>query len=142
MAEHVEDAGNVIERWRETFGMEMAEGGGWTWAPFWKEWDRSINEHDKLVRDYNALVRLWNSYFAVINGASEKQRKPVGRPLAAEEGETRCHYHFSKTTGLPPRCPETCVGSRVGRACQSRPDWQASARLPARLHRRRDHCLR
>jgi hypothetical protein len=87
MAEHVEDAGNVIERWRETFGMEMAEGGGWTWAPFWKEWDRSINEHDKLVRDYNALVRLWNSYFAVINGASEKQRKPVGRPLAAEEGE-------------------------------------------------------
>jgi hypothetical protein len=34
MGEHVEDACNVIERWAETFGMEMVEDGAWTWKPF------------------------------------------------------------------------------------------------------------
>jgi TolA-binding protein len=87
MREHVEDAGNVIERWAEAFGMEMVEDGAWTWKPFWDVYQSLIDEHSKVVRDYNALVREWNSYLPVINGASEKQRKPVGRPLSAEDRE-------------------------------------------------------
>ena len=67
--------------------MEMIEDSAWTWKPFWDAYQSLVDEHSKVVHDYNALVREWNSQFPVIDGASEKQRKPVGRPLAAEERE-------------------------------------------------------
>jgi hypothetical protein len=74
MEEQVEDANNVIERWTETFDMEMVEGGSWTWKPFW-------DEHNGLIDDYNDLVRRWNRFVPLIN------RQPVGRPLAASEAQ-------------------------------------------------------
>jgi chromosome segregation ATPase len=87
MGEHVEDAGNYIERFCETFDMVLTDGGAWTWGPFWDQWSHDNDDHNKLLHDYNALVRKWNSYVPVINGANEKHHRPVGRPLAAEEGD-------------------------------------------------------
>jgi hypothetical protein len=76
MEEHLVDAHNVIERWKEAFGMAQTESGGWTWEPFWEE-------HNKLVDDYNDLVRDWNKHLPLINGRTQ----PVGRPLAASEAQ-------------------------------------------------------
>src|SRR5215470_9577310 len=75
MEEHVEDSGNVIERWAEAFEMEMTESGSWSWKPFWEE-------HSKIVNEHNALIDRWNRFVPLIN------RQPVGRPLAASE--TQC----------------------------------------------------
>ncbi len=50
MREYVEDYANIIEAWKETFGMMMTDNGSWTWEPFW-------DERNKLIDDYNALVR-------------------------------------------------------------------------------------
>jgi hypothetical protein len=74
MEEQVEDAGNVIERWKEAFQMEMTESGSWTWGPFWEE-------RDQMVRTHNDLVDRWNRFVPLIN------RQPVGRPLAASEAQ-------------------------------------------------------
>jgi hypothetical protein len=41
MEENVEDAGSVIEGWRETFEMELTADGCWTWKPFWTSMRRS-----------------------------------------------------------------------------------------------------
>jgi hypothetical protein len=75
MEENVEDSNNVIERWKETFEMEVTESGGWSWKPFWEE-------HSKIINEHNALVDRWNRFVPLIN------RQPVGRPLAASE--TQC----------------------------------------------------
>src|SRR5262249_46825609 len=74
MEENVEDSNNVIERWVEAFQMEMTDTGGWTWKPFWEEYDH-------LVRTHNDLVDRWNRFVPLIN------RQPVGRPLAASEAQ-------------------------------------------------------
>ena len=84
MEESVADAENVIERWKEAFGMTQAESGGWTWEPFW-------NEYNALIDKFNDLVRQWNKYLPVINARTQ----PVGRPLAASEAQqaTVCKLH-------------------------------------------------
>ena len=74
MEENIEDHRNVIERWTETFEMEMTDDGSWTWEPFWEE-------HEKLVDDYNDLVRRWNKQVPLINCQN------VGRPLGASEAQ-------------------------------------------------------
>ena len=73
MEENVEDAGNVIDSWKEAFGMELVQDG-WTWKPFW-------DERNDLLGKYNDLVRRWNKWVPLIN------RQNVGRPLAASEAQ-------------------------------------------------------
>jgi transposase len=75
MEEHADDYTNVIEQWKEAFGM-VDTGNGWTWEPFW-------NEHNRLVDDYIDLVRRWNKVVPLLNQNS------VGRPLAASEVQQR-----------------------------------------------------
>jgi hypothetical protein len=79
MAEHAEDYCNVIEGWKETFGMEQTESGGWTWAPFWREVDEKMEGYSKLVRQWNSNVPLINRAINAIGN--------VGRPLAASEAQ-------------------------------------------------------
>jgi hypothetical protein len=79
MAEHAEDYNNVIERWKEAFGMVQTESGGWTWEPFWNEWQQTIDNHSKLVRQWNSNVPLINRAINAIGN--------VGRPLAASEAQ-------------------------------------------------------
>jgi hypothetical protein len=76
LREHAEDYNACIEQWCETFGMQMADDGAWTWEPFW-------DEHHKTIDDYNDLVRDWNKYLPLINGCA----RPRGRPLAASEAQ-------------------------------------------------------
>jgi hypothetical protein len=61
--------------WRETFGMELVEGG-WTWQPFW-------DDHWKLVARFGDLVKRWNRAVPILNAGSQE----VGRPLAASEAQ-------------------------------------------------------
>jgi lambda repressor-like predicted transcriptional regulator len=56
--------------------MVQTESGGWTWAPFW-------NEYDALIERHNDLVRRWNKFVPLIND----RKPPIGRPLAASEEE-------------------------------------------------------
>jgi predicted RNase H-like nuclease (RuvC/YqgF family) len=73
MEENVEDAGNIMESWREAFGIELVEDR-WTWKPF-------RDEVYQLVNKYTDLTRRWNKLVPLIN------RQNVGRPLAASEAQ-------------------------------------------------------
>jgi hypothetical protein len=72
LRENAEDRANIIQTWKEVFGMAMTEDGKWTWSSFW-------DEHYQTIEDYNALVRDWNKYLPRING----EPRNVGRPLPA-----------------------------------------------------------
>jgi hypothetical protein len=84
--DHAEDYDSCMERWRETFGMQMTDDGKWTWEPFW-------DEHWKTVDDYNDLVRDWNRFLPLING----HPRPVGRPLEASEAQVAEVLRLRKT---------------------------------------------
>ena len=43
LREHAEDYEATMERWRETFEMELTDKGSWTWKPFWDEYQGLIN---------------------------------------------------------------------------------------------------
>ena len=84
MREHVEEGDRVIESWRETLNMELNSDNCWTWKPFWNEHNQIIDEHNALVARFNALVRDWNTHIA-----DAKERRNVGRPLAASVAQVR-----------------------------------------------------
>jgi hypothetical protein len=71
--EHAEDYTSSIEQWKEAFGMEDT-GNGWTWKPFWRDYEGLFNK-------YNDLVRRWNRAVPLLN------QNPVGRPLLASEAQ-------------------------------------------------------
>ena len=73
MEDQVDDADNVIEAWKETFDMELVDGG-WTWGPF-------VRQNRELRGRYNDLVRNWNKLVPLLN------RQPIGRPLGASEAQ-------------------------------------------------------
>jgi hypothetical protein len=86
LREHAEDYDQCIERWCETFGMQMTDDGAWTWGPYVEEstkcrieleWQRK--EHNDLVQQHNDLVRKWN--MKLLGG------QPVGRPLGASPAQ-------------------------------------------------------
>src|SRR5215467_2205732 len=77
LREHVEEADEITESWCETFDMVLTDDGCWTWAPFW-------DEHNKTIDDYNELVDDWNKYAVpLLRGI----KRNVGRPLAASEAD-------------------------------------------------------
>jgi hypothetical protein len=103
--EHAEDYVGCMERWKESFGMEMTKDGAWTWAPFWKE-------HDELIDDYNDLVRRWNAALPRING----EPRNVGRPLAASEAQCATVMRLHKRgVSLRDIAEETSLGLRTVR---------------------------
>jgi hypothetical protein len=114
LREHVEDADRVIESWAEAFEMVMTESGGWTWAPFWAQ-------HNKLVDDWNDLVQRWNKYLPRIRG----EPRNVGRPLAASEAQVvqvrklrkagRSLRGIAEDTSLGLDTVRTIVGKMSGR---------------------------
>ena len=83
MREHVEESQRVIETWCDTFDMQLTDGG-WTWKPFWDEHLRIVDKHNVVISKYNALVRDWNAHLADV-----KERRNVGRPLAASPAQVR-----------------------------------------------------
>jgi hypothetical protein len=76
LREHAEEYVAVIQAWMDTFDMVQTDDGSWTWAPFW-------DEHNKLINNYNDLARQWNAALPRING----EPRNVGRPLAASEAQ-------------------------------------------------------
>ena len=112
LREHVEDGAGVIESWQETFGMVETEGG-WTWAPFW-------DERNRIIDDYNALVRDWNKHLPLING----RYRPIGRPLAASAAQIsqvlKLHKCGSSLRGIADETSlglptvRTIIGKRYG----------------------------
>jgi uncharacterized coiled-coil protein SlyX len=121
MEEHVEDSGNVFERCKETFGMELTDDGCWTWKPFW-------DQHDALVDEYNDLVQRWNRYVPLI------RRQNVGRPLAASEAQCeqvrKLHKarkslrSIAEDTGLSLNTVRTIVGKAKGTDRATKNHWQ------------------
>jgi hypothetical protein len=72
MEEDVEDGINVIDGWAETFDMVQTESGGWTWKPFWDEW--------------NALIAPQRPRAALEQVRAHHQRsQAAGRPPARRE---------------------------------------------------------
>lgn len=110
MEECVEDGGNVIESWCETFDMEQT-ADGWTWKPFWEE-------HWAMIASYNELVHRWNRVVPLIN------IQPVGRPLAASEAQVAqvlklhkagCSLRgIAEETGLTLSTVRTVTGRQAG----------------------------
>jgi hypothetical protein len=83
LREHIEESRAITENWCETFDMELTDDG-WTWKPFWEEYDRHIRDYNALLAMYNALVRDWNAHIAYA-----KSTRNVGRPLAASPAQVR-----------------------------------------------------
>jgi hypothetical protein len=73
--EYEEDYRATMERWRETFDMELTDEG-WTWQRFW-------NEYADLVERHHALVKRWNRAVPILNADTQG----VGRPLLASEAQ-------------------------------------------------------
>ena len=132
LREHVEDGAGVIESWQETFGMVETEGG-WTWAPFW-------DERNRIIDDYNALVRDWNKHLPLING----RYRPIGRPLAASAAQIsqvlKLHKCGSSLRGIADETSlglptlRTIIGKRYG---TDRTSQRHRERIDNRIRRRR-----
>lgn len=119
--EYVEDYNGVLEAWRDTFDMEMTDGGARTWKPFW-------DEYKALFDRYGALVRRWNRLIPLVN------TQDVGRPLAASDAQvatvTKMHKagkslrFIASETGLGLSTVRTIVGriNRTDRTTRKR--WE------------------
>jgi hypothetical protein len=77
--EAVEDCNNLIDSWIEAFGMQLGDDGKRSFA----SWVDTANSN---YERYVALRRKWNRTVASFN-AVMGERRPVGRPLAADEDD-------------------------------------------------------
>jgi hypothetical protein len=77
MREHVRDAGDIIDSWKEAFGMHLTDDG-WTWADWMKRCEGYFDMHNALIAKWNRTVNEFNTVIAP---------RPIGRPLAASEAQ-------------------------------------------------------
>jgi hypothetical protein len=78
LAEHLRDAGDIIDAWKQAFEMEQNEEGVWVWKT-------SFVEGDEWFGKYLAIVQDWNRFVPEYNAAVRPRN--VGRPLAASEAQ-------------------------------------------------------
>ena len=76
--EHLRDASDMIDRWKQAFDMVQNDEGTW-------EWDRSFVEGDEWFAKYQAIVHDWNRFVPDYNAAVRPRN--VGRPLAASDAQ-------------------------------------------------------
>jgi hypothetical protein len=81
MEENVEDHRQLIERWKESFEMQLGDDGKWHWP------EHLPIRHDELIEKHSALVRKWNAFVPEYNATVDP--KPVGRPLAASDAQVK-----------------------------------------------------
>jgi hypothetical protein len=72
--EHQRDVDEILESWKQAFGMVLDDDGAWTWQPYITD---AQQWHDRYV----ALLRDWNKYVGQFNAAVLKRN--VGRPINA-----------------------------------------------------------
>jgi regulator of protease activity HflC (stomatin/prohibitin superfamily) len=76
--EQIQDFAEVIERWKEAFGMVFDDKGLLTWNPF-------VAQAESWRDRYNDLLRKWNRF--VGDYTATVRRRNVGRPLAASDAQ-------------------------------------------------------
>jgi DNA-binding CsgD family transcriptional regulator len=76
--EHIQDFTDVIERWKEAFGMALNDKGLLTWDPF-------VAKAESWRDRYNDLLRKWNRFVGEYNATV--RRRNVGRPLGASDAQ-------------------------------------------------------
>jgi hypothetical protein len=130
MEEHLKDAAGMIERWKESFEMELGDDGGWHFPP-----DHLSIRHAVLIEMHNALVKEWNRLVPDYNAAINP--KPVGRPIAASDAQVKT-VHKLRQRGLSIRAivEETSLGMQTVRTIIDRDDKvdRATSRRLERLN--------
>jgi hypothetical protein len=76
--EHLRDASDMIDQWKQAFEMEQNDKDEWVWKASFTEGDEWFAKHQAIVRNWNAFVPRYN---AVV------QPRNVGRPLAASDAQ-------------------------------------------------------
>jgi hypothetical protein len=76
--EHLRDASDMIEQWKQAFDMVLNEEGLWVW-------DSSFAQGEQWLQKYQALLREWNAFVPDYNAVVRPRN--VGRPLAASEAQ-------------------------------------------------------
>jgi hypothetical protein len=81
MAEHVQEADEMIERWVDAFDMERDNNGVWRWPDdIWTRYSALHGEHIDLVLEWNRIVKEYNAVVA-------SKKRNFGRPLAASPAQ-------------------------------------------------------
>jgi hypothetical protein len=81
MREQIEDSNATFDNWIEAFDMVMNEKGEWTWH------EGFLKGNDSLQSKYGELLKNWNRFVSRYNAVIAP--RPIGRPLAASEAQTK-----------------------------------------------------
>ena len=117
MREHIEDANELIESWKEAFDMELADDGMWHFHS-----DKVADAYTSLLDEHKKLLREWNKFVGDYN--STVAPRGLGRPLEASEAQVKNVRRLRKAgkslraisteTGLGLRTVRTIVGKDSG----------------------------
>jgi hypothetical protein len=76
--EHLRDAVDTFDTWKQAFEMEQNDKGEWVW-------DWSYAAGVEWCEKYNALLKEWNKFVPEYNAVVRPRN--VGRPIAASEAQ-------------------------------------------------------
>jgi Helix-turn-helix domain of resolvase len=117
--EHLRDASETMDAWKQAFDMVQNEEGVWEWSRSFVEGDDWAEKYGALLKEWNRFVPEFNSMIALVDDrrlAGRLVKREPGRPLAANaEQRAKIFELHEEGTSLRDIAAETKLGLQTVR---------------------------